>query len=110
MGPDRLLLSSPDTGLITRREGASGPLAPTPGDATGEAMMQNHWAYCPDRNGVCAIVIANAEQMQRDAERIAQFGHDLDQVKRERDRLRRERDDLERENASLRRRLREGGR
>lgn len=72
--------------------------------------MENHWAYCPDRNGVCAIVIANAEQMERDASRIAQYGHELDQVKRERDRLRRERDDLERENASLRRRLREGGR
>ena len=73
--------------MITRREGASGPLAPTPGDATGEAMTDDTSAL--------------ALQSLRAA---------YDLLLRERDRLRRERDDLERENAALRRRLREGGR
>lgn len=74
--------------MITRREGASGPLAPIPGDATGEAMTDDDTS-------------ALALQSLRAA---------YDLLLRERDRLRRERDDLERENAALRRRLREGGR
>jgi chromosome segregation ATPase len=94
-------------------------------------MTEKHWAYCPDRNGVCAIVIADAERAERDATRIATLGADLDQALAELDqarsdveraaadenanardlaRARAEIRDLERENAALRRRLREGGR
>lgn len=103
--------------MITRREGASGPLAPTPGDATGEAMNEKHWAYCPDLNDVCAIVIADAECSKRDAARIADLGKQLSDlheqlrdVDTKRSRLLADCRDLERENAALRRRLREGGR
>jgi len=72
--------------------------------------MQNHWAYCPDRNGVCAIVVADAERAERDAARIAELGHQLEVTKRDLARARAELRDAERENAALRRRLREGGR
>jgi hypothetical protein len=79
--------------------------------------MENHWAYCPDRQGVCGVVVADAERADRDAVRIATLGADLDralaeldQSRRELVRARAEARDLERENASLRRRLREGGR
>jgi tRNA1(Val) A37 N6-methylase TrmN6 len=40
-------------------------------------MTEKHWAYCPDRNGVCAIVIADAERAERDAARIADLGKQL---------------------------------
>jgi hypothetical protein len=87
-------------------------------------MTEKHWAYCPDRNGVCAIVIADAERAERDAERIARMGAELDQARRDVERAAaaenaNARDlaralaeirNLERENAALRRRLREGGR
>ena len=86
--------------------------------------MEKHWAYCPDRNGVCAIVIADAERAARDAERIARMGAELDQARRDVERAAADENanarglaralaeirDLERENAALRRRLREGGR
>lgn len=94
--------------------------------------MKNHWAYCPDRNGVCAIVIENAERAERDAKRIAELGADIEtlralvaseskriaelgwsrieELSADLHRARAEIRDLERENASLRRRLREGGR
>lgn len=101
-------------------------------------MTDKHWAYCPDRNGVCAIVVADAERAERDAERIAELGEELQRARGEvqrlmalhnswveaarvlreevrdvdhkRSRLLADCRDLERENASLRRRLREGGR
>ena len=87
-------------------------------------MSEKHWAYCPDRNDVCAIVIADAERAERDAARIADLGQQLSDLhvladfykdegdfrRSERDRARAEVRDLERENAALRRRLREGGR
>lgn len=72
--------------------------------------MENHWAWCPDRNGVCGVVVAHGEHAARDAERIARMGAELDKVRVELARARAEARDLERENASLRRRLREGGR
>lgn len=79
--------------------------------------MENHWAYCPDRKGVCGVVVAHGEHAARDAVRIATLGADLDRVlaeldqaKRDLARARAEARDLERENAALRRRLREGGR
>jgi len=79
--------------------------------------MEKHWAYCPDRQGVCGVVVAHGEHAARDAVRIATLGADLDQALAELDkaraelaRARAEARDLERENASLRRRLREGGR
>ena len=40
-------------------------------------MSEKHWAYCPDRNDVCAIVIADAERAERDAARIADLGKQL---------------------------------
>jgi hypothetical protein len=80
-------------------------------------MDSSHWAYCPDRKGVCGVVVADAERADRDAVRIATLGADLnrvlaelDQARRDLARARAEARDLERENASLRRRLREGGR
>ena len=80
-------------------------------------MDSSHWAYCPDRKGVCGVVVADAERADRDAVRIATLGADLDraladldQARRDLARARAEAHDLERENASLRRRLREGGR
>ena len=100
--------------------------------------MSQTWAYCPDRNGVCGTMIADAERATRDAERIAELGEELrrerernqrlqelhdkwvtvaDQLKQQlieadttRSRILADCRDLERENASLRRRLREGGR
>jgi hypothetical protein len=79
--------------------------------------MEKHWAYCPDRQGVCGVVVAHGEHAARDAVRIATLGADLDRVlaeldqaKRDFARARAEARDLERENAALRRRLREGGR
>ena len=79
--------------------------------------MENHWAYCPDRKGVCGEVVAHVENAARDVQRIATLGADLDralaeldQARRDLARARAEARDLERENASLRRRLREGGR
>lgn len=95
-------------------------------------MTDNTWAYCPDRQGVCGLLIANAEQMERDAARIAALGADIEtlrmhvaseskriaelgwsrieELSADLRRARAEICDLERENASLRRRLREGGR
>lgn len=79
--------------------------------------MKKHWAYCPDRQGMCGVVVAHGEHAARDAVRIATLGSDLDRVLAELDQARRdlararaEARDLERENAALRRRLREGGR
>lgn len=87
-------------------------------------MTDKHWAYCPDRNGVCAIMVADAERAERDAARIAELGEECHQLRLMTERaaadenanaadLRRARAeirDLERENAALRRQLREGGR
>jgi len=73
-------------------------------------MNENSWAFCPDRNDVCGLVVAHAEHAARDAERIARMGAELDKVRAELARARAEARDLERENAALRRRLREGGR
>ena len=87
-------------------------------------MTEKHWAYCPDRNGVCGVVVAHGEHAARDAERMARMGAELDQARRDLERAAADENanardlaralteirDLERENASLRRRLREGGR
>lgn len=80
-------------------------------------MNEKHWAYCPDRNDACGVVIADAERAERDAARIADLGkqlsdlHDqLRDVDTKRSRLLADCRDLERENASLRRRLAVGGR
>jgi predicted RNase H-like nuclease (RuvC/YqgF family) len=36
-------------------------------------MKNDTWAYCPDRQGTCGLLIADAERMERDAERIAEL-------------------------------------
>lgn len=73
-------------------------------------MTNDTWAYCPDRQGTCGLLIADAERMERDAARIAEIGHQLEVTKRDLARARAELRDAERENASLRRRLAVGGR
>lgn len=101
-------------------------------------MTNDTWAYCPDRQGTCGLLIANAERMERDAARIAELGEELQRAREEvqrlmalhdswveaarvlreevrdvdtkRSRLLADCRDLERENASLRRRLAVGGR
>ena len=87
-------------------------------------MANNTWAYCPDRQGTCGLLIANAERMERDAARIAELGEECHQLRLMTEqaaaaenanaadlrRARAEIRDLERENASLRRRLAVGGR
>lgn len=101
--------------MITRREGASGPLAPTPGDATGEATMENRRATGPDQNVVnlaCSECCAWADQVKTlRANAIAELRLSrIEELSADLHRARAEIRDLERENASLRRRLREGGR
>ena len=91
-------------------------------------MKNDTWAYCPDRQGTCGLLIANAERMERDAARIAELGAEIDRINAEcnawsnrakiaeadlnltRRNMQRELRDAERENASLRRRLAVGGR
>lgn len=43
--------------------------------------MGQEWAYCPDRNGVCATMIADAERATRDAARIAELGEECHQLR-----------------------------
>lgn len=87
-------------------------------------MKNDTWAYCPDRQGTCGLLIADAERMERDAARIAELGAEVHQLRLMAEqaaaaenanaadlrRARAEIRDLERENASLRRRLAVGGR
>ena len=44
-------------------------------------MANDTWAYCPDRQGTCGLLIADAERMERDAARIAELGAEVHQLR-----------------------------